>query len=191
MRTTFLYREKPKYWWLFLLVGILALIMGVVSLVTPDTTLVAVTVFFITMFFVTGIIDIIYAVSNRKTSNNWGWALAGGIIDIAVGVLLVCMPLPIVTTMLVYFVGFWILFRSILSIGLSCELQQQGVKGWGWLLALSILGIIFSIFYMLSPVFNGLFVVMLVSIAFMTYGIFRIGYAFKLRSINDLIKKDK
>ncbi|WP_029901765.1 HdeD family acid-resistance protein [Prevotella sp. 10(H)] len=191
MKTTFLYREKPKYWWMSLLIGILALIMGVVSLVTPDTTLVALTVFFITMFFISGIIDIIYAVSNRKTSNNWGWALTGGIIDIVLGVLLVCMPLPVVTTMLVYFVGFWILFRSILSIGLSCELQQQGVKGWGWLLALSILGILFSIFYMLSPVLNGLFVVMLVSIAFMTYGIFRISYAFKIKSINDLLKKDK
>ncbi|WP_029905053.1 HdeD family acid-resistance protein [Prevotella sp. 10(H)] len=190
MSTRFFYTEKPKYWWLSLLIGIFALIMGIWSLVTPDTTLVALTVFFIAAFFISGIIDIIYAVANRKTSSNWGWPLAGGIIDIILGVLLISLPMPLVTTMLVYFIGFWILFRSILTLGFACELQQYGVKNWGWLLALSILGILFSIFYMLSLIFNGIFVVMLVSLAFLTYGIFRIVYAFRLKSINDIIKKD-
>lgn len=190
MKTKFFYTEKPKYWWLSLLVGILAIIMGIWSLITPDTTLVALTVFFIAVFFISGIIDIIYAVSNRKTTTNWGWPLAGGIIDIILGILLVSMPMPLVTTLLVYLIGFWIMFRSILTLGFSCELQQNGVKNWGWLLALSILGILFSVFYLLSPVFNGIFVVLLVSIAFMTYGIFRICYAFELKSIKDLIEKD-
>lgn len=120
MNTTFFYTGKPKYWWLSLLVGIISIIMGVWSLVTPDTTLVALTIFFIAMFFISGITDIVYALYNRKTSNNWGWALAGGIIDIILGVLLVSLPLPVITTMLVYFVGFWILFRSVLALGLSC-----------------------------------------------------------------------
>jgi len=190
MNTRFFFSERPKYWWLSLLVGIFAVIMGVWSIITPDVTLVALTVFFVATFFISGIIDIIYAISNRKILSSWGWPLAGGIIDIILGILLVSMPFPVITTMLVYLVGFWILFRSILSLGLSCELQQNGVKNWGWLLALSILGIIFSVCYMLSPVVNGIFVVMLVSFAFITYGIFRIYYAFKLKSINDFINKD-
>ena len=187
MRTTSFSKEKPRYWWLSLLIGIFAIIMGIWSIVTPDTTLVALTVFFIATFFISGIIDIVYAVSNRKILNNWGWPLAGGIIDIVLGILLVSLPLPVITTMLVYFVGFWILFRSVLSLGFACELQQSGVKSWGWMLALSILGILFSILFMLSPVINGMFVVMLVSLAFFTYGIFRICYAFRLKSLNDFI----
>lgn len=189
MKTTFLNREKPKYWWLSLLVGILAIIMGIWTLVTPDTTLVALTYVFIAAFFISGIMDIGYAISTRKTSNSWGWPLAGGIIDIVLGMLLLTLPLPIITTMLVLLVGLWILFRSILTLIQSIELQRDGIKGWGWLLTLSILGILFSVFYMFSPVFNGIFIVMLVSIAFLTYGSFRILYAFKLKSINNLINK--
>jgi len=188
MRTTLFYKERPKYWWLSLLVGILAIIMGIWTLTTPDTTLVALTVFFIAAFFISGIMDIAYALSVRKISDSWGWALAGGILDIALGVLLLTFPLPVITTMLVYFIGFWILFRSILTLGQSIEFQRNGIKGWGWLLAFSILGILFSIFYMLSPIINGIFVVMLVSVALLSYGIFRIYYAFRLKSINDLLK---
>jgi len=178
---------KTKYWWLSLVVGIVAIIMGIWMLTTPDATLAALTIFFISAFFIGGIIDIVFAIINRKNMNGWGWPLAGGIIDIILGILLAMLPFPIVTTMLVYLVGFWILFRSVLTIGIACELQQNKVKDWGWLLALAILGIIFSFIYMLSPILNGIFVVMFVSIAFMTYGIFRIVYAFRLRSINKMI----
>lgn len=190
MKTNISNSERPKYWWLSLLVGIIAIIMGIWLLTTPDTTLVALTFFFVATFFISGIFDIAYAISNRKTSGSWGWALAGGIIDIILGVLLVSMPLPVITTILVYMVGFWILFRSVLALMQSISLQQIGIKGWGWMLALSILGILFSVIYMLSPVFNGIIVVLLVSMAFLTYGIFRICYAFELRSIHKFIKRE-
>ena len=190
MKTTFLDKGKSKYWWLSLLIGILALTMGIWTLITPDTTLVALTYVFIATFFICGIMDIVYSISIMKISNSWGWPLAGGIIDILLGILLITLPLPMITTMLVILVGFWILFRSILTLIQSIELQKNEIRGWGWLLALSIMGILFSVFYMLSPVFNGIFVVMLVSVAFLTYGIFRICYAFKLRSLNKFINKN-
>ncbi|MDR2039922.1 MAG: DUF308 domain-containing protein [Bacteroidales bacterium] len=182
-------KQAVKYWWVSLLVGILALILGIWSIATPDVTLVALTYVFIFAFFISGILEIVFAISNREIHSGWGWTLASGIIDLLFGILLLALPLPLITTILIYFVGFWILFRSIWAIGDSVQLQRFGVKGWGWLLAFAILSIIFSFFFLISPMFGGVFIVAFVSVAFISYGIFRIYLSIKLRSLHKDVEK--
>ena len=177
-------RKTAKNWWISLLIGLFAVVLGIWCLSTPDSTLVALTLVFIVSFFITGIMEIIYAVSNRRYSDSWGWSLAGGIIDIVFGIILVVLPLPVMTTILVYFIGFWIMFRAILTIGMSFELQQRKVNGWGWVLAIAILSLLLSLFFFISPAISGAFIVIFVSIAILCYGIFRIIFAFRLRSMN-------
>ncbi len=182
-------RQSAKYWWTSLVIGLLAVMLGIWCLATPDSTLVALTFVFVAVFLINGIIEIVFAVSNKDTLDGWGWTLAGGIIDLLFGIILIVLPLPVITVMLIYFVGFWILFRSIMGIGAAIELQRYKVDGWGWLLALAILSIIFSFIFLLSPVFSGIFIVVLVSVAFIIYGIFRIYFAFRLKAMNDRINK--
>lgn len=182
-------KRSVKYWWVSLLIGILAIIVGIWCLATPDSTLVALTLLFVISFFISGISDIVFAISNRDAIPGWGWTLTSGILEVLLGCLLLAMPLPSITVVLIYFVGFWVLFRSIWAIGEACHLQQLGVKGWGWLLALAILAVLFSFLYLLSPIFGGVFVIVLVSLGFVTYGAFRVLLAFRMRSINKELKE--
>jgi len=182
-------KKTVKNWWVSLVIGILALILGIWSLVTPDVTLVALTYVFICAFFIGGILEIAFAISNKDCLNGWGWTLAGGIIDVVFGLLILVLPVISAAVILVYFVGFWIMFRCVWIIGEAIELHRMDVKGWGWTLALGILGILFSITFLISPLFTGaLFIVAFVSTAFIIYGIFRIYLAFRLKSINNDIK---
>lgn len=184
--------KRIKYWWISLITGILAIILGIWCLVTPDVSLVALTYVFIFAFILSGLIEIIFAVNNKELLHGWGWSLAGGILDIVFGLLLLVIPAYITALVLVYFVGFWILFRSFGALADSFELQQWSVKGWGWLLALSIVGILFSFCFLISPAFyKGAFVIALVSVALLLFGIFRIVRAFKLRSIKKDIEEAK
>ena len=113
-------------------------------------------------FILGGILDIIFAVSNRDYVYGWGWTLAAGILELLLGIMLFTLPTASITVILVYFVGFWILFRSIWSIGESTQLRMMGVKGWGWALALSILCTVLAFLYLLSPTFSkGVFVCLL------------------------------
>lgn len=185
-------KKRVNNWWVSLLIGILAIILAVLCIAVPDITLVAMTYVFIIAFFISGIIEIVFAVSNRDVLHGWGWSLSEGIIDIVFGILLLIIPQPVMTVLFTYLVGIWILFRSIGTIADSFELQQLEIKGWGWFLALAILGIIFSIFFILSPViFKGAFIVAFVFIALLIYGIFKIVRAFKLRSIKKDIREIK
>lgn len=175
-------KRAVKNWWISLLVGILAVIVGVWCLARPDQSLLAMTYVFVANFLICGVLDIVFAVSNRNILTGWGWTLTSGIFEILMGILLLTLPTPVITTILIYMIGFWMLFRAVWGIGESCQLQFMGVKGWGWLLAFSILAVIFSFIYLLSPVFAGVFLIVFIGFALIVYGIFRIVLAMKFRS---------
>lgn len=182
-------KQAVKHWWVSLLVGILALVVGVWALMTPAESLFALAVLFEVALVVAGVLDIIFAASNRKILYGWGWNLAGGILELLLGIMLMAMPMASVAVIFIYVVGFWMLFRSLWSIGASFDLHQVGIRGWGWLLTLGILMAIFSFLFLVSPSFGGIFVVMFVGIAILAYGIFRIFLAFGLKSLHKDIKK--
>ena len=157
-------KKAVKYWWTSLLIGILAIIVGICCFASPDASLVGLTYVFITVFLLGGILEIIFAISNRNYMYGWGWTLAGGILEVLLGVLLLTLPTSVVTVMLIYLVGFWILFRAIWGIGEACKLQTSGVKGWGWLLAIKIICLHLAFLYLLSPVSGGLFVIVFIGL---------------------------
>lgn len=184
-------RQAVRHWWVSLLVGILAIGLGIWCISAPWATIIALSYVFAITFLISGLSEIIFAVSNKDSISGWGWTLASGIIDILFGIIILTLPPAMLTLILAYFVGFWIMFRSIWGIGSAADLQRLNVKGWGWLMALAIIGVIISFIFILSPVFTAGFVVALVSISFVAYGIFRIYLGFKLRSFgkeNDLLK---
>ncbi len=183
-------KRAVKNWWISLLMGILAIIMGIFCFAAPGASLIGLTYVFVIGFILGGILDIIFAVSNCDYVYGWGWTLAAGILELLLGVMLFTLPAASVTVILVYFVGFWILFRSIWSIGESAQLRMMGVKGWGWTLALSILCTVLSFLYLLSPTFSkGVFVIALVGISMLVYGTFRIVMAFEFRQISKQLKE--
>lgn len=182
-------RKDVKYWWISLIVGLFSIAAGVGCFVTPGGSLALLTVLFVTTLLAGGILNILFATLNRKRIAYWSWSLARGIIEVLLGIWLILLPLPVVTTGLIFLVGFWMLFHSIIGIGESCELQQYDIKGWGWLLACNILSLVFSFVYLMSPVFGGLFVVFYLGFSFVFYGIFRFVLAFKLYRFNQEVRK--
>lgn len=130
----------------------------------------------------------ILAFANREWNDSWGWSLARGLLEILFGVWLLLMPLPLVTTMLIYVVGFWMLFHSVLGICEASELSGIGVRGWGWLLACNILSLICSFVFLAAPVYGGIFILAYAGVSFVLYGIFRIVLSFEWRRINRKIR---
>ncbi|MCD7901502.1 MAG: DUF308 domain-containing protein [Bacteroides sp.] len=176
-------KQSVKYWWVSLLIGILGVVIGIWCLFAPDTTLVALTYVFIFGFLISGIFEVAFALSNRNTLPGWGWTLVGGLIDLFFGILLLFLPTASAAMVLIYFVGFWIMFRSVWMIGESFELKRIGSTGWGWFLAFSIFALLFSFIFLVSPFFSGVFIISFVSAAFIVYGISRIYLAFQWRRV--------
>ena len=81
-----------NYWWVSLLSGIFFVIVGIWVFKTPLESYLALAILFSVAFFVSGIFEITYAVSNRSQLEGWGWALTGGIIDLILGFILMSNP---------------------------------------------------------------------------------------------------
>ena len=171
-----------KHWYLPLIMGIVLMIMGLWVFGTPVASYIALSIIFAVTFFVTGILEIVHAVENRKEMEQWGWSLAGGVLDLILGILLMAQ-VEVSMLVLAFVVGFGVLFRSIFAIGHAIESKKRQFKGWGYLLFLGILGLIFSFILIWNPIFAGLTIVFYTGMAFVMVGLFQIILSLGLRSL--------
>lgn len=162
---------------------------GICCFVTPADSLAVLTVFFMVVLLLGGLFNIVFAAMNRVSNDYWAWSLARGIIELLLAIWLFMLPVPLVTTSLIYVIGFWMLFHSVTGICESCTLASFPVKGWGWLLACNILSLICSFLFLVMPAFGGIFVSIYIGFSFVLYGIFRCVLSYMLRKFNKKLKE--
>jgi uncharacterized membrane protein HdeD (DUF308 family) len=177
-------QSTVRNWWISLLIGILYIIAGVWVFQTPLASYVSLSIVFSVFIFVSGISQILFSITNKNDINNWGWYLAGGILDLIIGILLMSHPL-MTMTILPFYVGFWLLFQGFMAIGLSFQFKAIDVPNWGWLLFLGFLTLMFAFLLLANPVFAGLSIIYMTAMAFVSAGIFRIFLAFGLKKIKN------
>lgn len=178
-------KNSINHWYLLLIVGLLYIALGIWVFVTPLTSYLALAILFSVSFLVSGISEIAFSISNRKELDSWGWKLASGLFTTIVGLILIASPLLTITTLPLY-IGFVVLFRSIMAISFSIELSSFGVKQWGWLLFMGILGLIFSYILIWNPMFAGLTIVYWTGLALITLGIFSIYFSVQLNKLHKI-----
>ncbi len=180
------YYNEPgpvKYWYLPLILGLIFIAAGVWVIFTPVESYLALSILFAITFLISGIIGISYAVSNRNILSGWGWSLAAGIAELLIGILLIAR-LEFTVVILALFVGFAVLFRSVMAVIWSFEFKKLEVPGWGSLLALGILGVLLALILLWNPILAGLTVVAYTSAAFVVTGGFQVYLSFQLRKFS-------
>ncbi|HEY9260704.1 HdeD family acid-resistance protein [Chitinophaga sp.] len=175
-------RNNVKFWWLYLLNGIIFLLAGFVVFSNPFSSYILLSIFFAVTLFVTGIFEIAFALSNRKQHVGWGWSLVSGIVDVVIGVILISYP-SVSMAVIPLFLAFWFMFKGISLIGFSIQLQTDKIPNWGWLLLGGILLIIISIVILDNPALGVAAILGLMAAAFWATGILSIIFSFRLRHV--------
>lgn len=175
-------RNNVKYWWLYLLNGIIFLIAGFIVFSNPFSSYVLLSIFFSVTLFVTGIFEIAFALGNRKGHTGWGWSLASGIVDVAIGVILIGYP-AVSMAVIPLFLAFWFMFKGISLIGFSIQLQSDKIPNWGWLLVGGIILIIIAIVILDNPALGVAAILGLMAAAFWATGVLSILFAFRLKHV--------
>lgn len=175
-------KSTIKYWWIYLIVGILFIAGGIYIFSDPGISYISLSFFFSIMILIDGIGGIIFSISNRENMEGWGWQLAGGIISTLIGGSLVMQP-ELSLIVLPVFVGFWILLKGAFIVGTSFDLKKLGSDGWGWILLLGIMTLLLGLLMIINPVVGATMVLTFTAIAFFTMGAAVIFVALKLRKI--------
>lgn len=139
-------------WWLVLLRGIFAIILGILAFVWPVATAIAFVWVFAIYAIVDGVVGIVQAISTRKTDPTWGWLLTIGIVGLLAGIAALIFPAVIggvVLLVLLWIVAIWAIVGGIFGIPAAASIASGGAK---------VMGIVFSV---LSILFGVLLVILL------------------------------
>lgn len=88
MKTDLNYIGTTRYWWVILLVGILLVLGGFAYWIWPAAGYAVASQIFGWLLVLAGIVQLC-AASGPNRGRGWGWWLAGGVIDMFIGFMLV------------------------------------------------------------------------------------------------------
>nr|WP_295871447.1 DUF308 domain-containing protein [uncultured Chitinophaga sp.] len=178
-------RNSIKHWYLPLISGIILLLCGAFALTTPGETYLLLTMVFSLSFVTSGLLEIFFYRQNAKHIRGWGWYIISGLISLATGIYLMAYP-DIAAITLPFVVGFTMLLRATQFLGISLNLKDAGLRGWGNLTITSVIGIVLSLLLIANPIFTGFSLVAITGTLCIFAGIAAVMLAFKLRHVKNL-----
>ena len=172
-------RGAAASWWLYLLSGILLLILGFAAFQHPAGAYLSLSLWFAVIILMQGVSGLFFAYRHRRTLPSWGWLLALGAGEVALGGYLLAIPAAALTT-LAFFIGFWLL-RSMSTISSAFAMRRLGVAGWGWGLVSGLLGGLFGLLVLVNPGLGALGASLWLALALLALGVVSCALAFRLR----------
>jgi uncharacterized membrane protein HdeD (DUF308 family) len=161
--------------------------MGIVAFITPIDSYLTLSIIFSVSFLIAGLLEIIFSISIRNELEGWGWHLALGIVTLLVGIMLVENPAITMVTF-PFFIGFVVVYRSIMAIITSMELRNYYILDWGYLFGLGILGTIFSFMLLFNTSFAGLSLVIWTGLSLIILGVYSVYLSLRLKRLKDFPK---
>ena len=174
-----------KHWWLMMLAGILCLAAGVVVFIFPMESYMTLSIIFGVLMVLVGAAQLIIA----STSGNYlamkGYVIAGGILDLFLGIFL-CVY-PAVTVMLLpIMLGIWLMYHSFMIIAFGSDLDTFKVDGSGWVVFGGFLLLILSILVLVNPFGAGVAtVIVFTGVGLILFGALLCGESLLLRRIHE------
>jgi uncharacterized membrane protein HdeD (DUF308 family) len=170
--------DLPR-WWVPVVVGVLAVLAGVLALAWPEPTLVLVGICFGAYLIFAGIGSLISAFADGSQSTFLRIIEAIlGIITLLAGMILIVRPgASVVTAALV--LGFWFLLAGCLQLARGIAVAEQRAFNVGF----GLLGIVAGIIVLAQPGIGVVTLVWIVGIAFIVRGALAIVLGFGLRRL--------
>ncbi|MCD9088673.1 DUF308 domain-containing protein [Stenotrophomonas sp. SY1] len=175
-----LFGVLSRNWWVVLLLGLLAVLFGVLAVMAPVRTAAALAWWLGVVAVVEGIVVLVGMFSGSAPVSK-GWALFYALVSIAFGVLAILNPLATASVLLL-FLAAWLVVGGIYRIVFAIRVRKR-IKG-EWLLIVSgLLAVALGVMFALNPL-SGLVVTSLwIGALALVYGVLQIIAAFKLRKL--------
>lgn len=169
-------------WWAVTLRGVAALLFGLMALIWPGITLLALVVLFGVYALVDGIVALGSAVIGGRRTLGKRWLLAfEGAAGLIAGIMAFAWPAA-TTLVLLWLIAAWAMVTGLLEIVAAIRLRSE-IRG-EWLLALSgSLSVLFGILLVVWPATGALALVMLIGAYAIALGAVFIGLGVHLRNL--------
>ncbi len=174
---------KNRYWWTVLLPGILLIPCGCWFLISPSIGYFTITTFLLWILILVGIVQLIMAFTTPMHTAGRNWWLAGGILDIFIGFMMLgnigfsAMILP-------YFMAFIFLYKGVANL-ISAFHGLTHHRAWWLYLVNGLLLLIIAALFFFSPFTAMIAIDFLIGISLIYWGISLIFFSLDLRPENN------
>jgi uncharacterized membrane protein HdeD (DUF308 family) len=161
--------------------GVLYIAFGLVAVVWPDVTALAILWVIAIFAIVDGLLEIFDAIRYRA-SGGTALGITFGVLSVAFGIVALVWPGPTVTVFAVI-VGIWALLVGIVGFAASIDLRKVVGSGWVWGVTSAVLTVILGILLLVWPKGSLVALVWLVGIWAFVAGILLIVIGFQVRRL--------
>jgi uncharacterized membrane protein HdeD (DUF308 family) len=163
-------------WWVEVLKGVIALIIGVICLTDPSEALAAIAVYLGILAILAGLVVVVTSLKRKGT--HWKFWISQGIFNTIIGILLVSYP-KVAINVIIVFISLWIIAMSIIQIFTYANLKKAGYHSQ-LLLFTAILSLLIGILLVFNPFEGAKIVAIILGIYATIYGLSSLYVAFKL-----------
>lgn len=161
---------------LSIITGALLIAAGIYCLCNQDVAAMSAGIVLGLLMLIAGIAEIVIFAGTSRFILGSGWLLLDGVLTVVMSLFLLfnqwftLMSLPILFTV-------WLLFSGVSRFVSAFDLKALGMRGWGWILTLGIVLLVFGVVCMMDPWVSVVAVGVTVGLVFILEGIGTIAVA--------------
>lgn len=180
---------RYKNWWFLALNGLIAILFGFLLVFFPIDAIKTIVKFFGIFLLVIGGVQLTAGILNIKNDKSAGLILSESILFIAMGIALLVFPEITLTVFSILF-GIWALIVGIVQLVIIVNAGIQ-LSNKNLLLFNSLLTILLGIIMFFKPLEWGAFLVIMIGIFSILFGVLLIYFSFILKSVNKKEDEEK
>jgi uncharacterized membrane protein HdeD (DUF308 family) len=168
-----------RNWWLVLLRGICAIVVGLLAFIWPGATLLALVMLYGAFAIADGILALGAAVSGDTPTPRW-WLAVVGVLGVVAGLIAFLWP-GLTATVLQVFIAAWAITTGVMQMVGAFMLRKEIDDEW-YLIAAGALWVVFGLVLVLKPAVGVIALLYTIGSFAIIYGALLISFALRLRS---------
>jgi uncharacterized membrane protein HdeD (DUF308 family) len=177
-----------RWWWTFILRGLLAIAFGILAFVAPVWGLAILVALFGAWALIDGVASVWTGVRTRSVDRNWWLEILEGLVSIVAGLIAFLLP-GFAAEVLVILIAVWAIVTGVFQIWAAIRLREQ-IRGEFWLGLAGVASILFGVILLVFPAGGALALVWLIGSGAVAIGLFLTILGWRLRGVHELGKLD-
>jgi uncharacterized membrane protein HdeD (DUF308 family) len=180
------FAQMFRNWWMYLVRGLFAIIFGILALVSPGSTTLALVLMFGAYALLDGVLGVAAGIASYRHFDRWWAVVLEGVTGIVVGILTFFLP-NITVLSLLYVIALWAIVTGIFEIVAAIQFRRVISGEWAMILS-GLLSVLFGIALFVFPRAGVVSIVWLIGLYAIAFGFVEMIFAFRLHSLGNELK---
>jgi uncharacterized membrane protein HdeD (DUF308 family) len=177
-----------RWWWTFILRGVVAMGFGALAFVAPGFGIGLLVGLFAAWALIDGVNSLLTGIRTRGQDRSWWIEILEGVAGVAAGVIALVLP-GFAAEILILLIAAWAIVTGIFEIVLAYRLRRV-IAGEVWMALAGVASILFGVVVFLFPAAGALSVVWLIGSFAIAFGVFLVMLGLRLRGVDQMAKRD-